>query len=118
MYLKFILVGIINTLFGYSIYSGFIYLDFHYSVATLLATILGIIFNFKTYGKYVFSDNSWNKIFKFIIVYGFLYMLNILGIFILTFYKFNLYLSGLSLLLPIAITGFYLNKRFVYEKIN
>ncbi len=118
MFHKYIIVGMINTLFGYLMFVIFIYLSFHYSIAVLFSTILGVIFNFITYGKYVFNNTSLSKIWRFVIVYIFIYSINILGLYCLKLYTINIYIAGAILILPLALIGFYLNKRFVYEKIN
>ena len=46
--IKFILVGILNTAFGYSLFALFIFLNMHYSLAVFLSTVLGVLFNFKS----------------------------------------------------------------------
>lgn len=42
-FLKFLMVGALNTVFGYSVFALFTYLNLHYTISTLLATILGKI---------------------------------------------------------------------------
>ena len=54
-----------NTLFGYSIFSILVFFKIHYSLALLIATILGVIFNFKTVGIIVFKDGK-NSTYLFI----------------------------------------------------
>ena len=47
-FMRFILIGIPNTAFGYSLYALLIFLGLRYDLAILIATILGVLFNFKT----------------------------------------------------------------------
>jgi len=42
-FIRFFIIGLINTLFGYLMFALFIFLNFHYSIAVLLATILGVL---------------------------------------------------------------------------
>ena len=63
--INFLIVGFLNTLFGYSLYAFFIYLGLNYVLAILFSTILGIVFNFKTIGKFVFQNDSNKLIIKF-----------------------------------------------------
>src|SRR5471030_2606365 len=90
-FIRFILVGILNTVFGYSAFALFVFLGLHYTAAVFFATILGILFNFKTFGKLVFknpyTDFNYNLIFKFFMGYVILYFINIILIklFILIF---------------------------------
>ena len=55
---QFVLVGILNTAFGYGCFALFIYLGLHYTIAVLLGTCLGILFNFKTLGHLVFKNKQ------------------------------------------------------------
>ena len=64
---KFFLVGVVNTIFGYSLYALFLSLGFHYNIAVLFSTILGILFNFKTIGKFVFNKSSNRFFLKFVL---------------------------------------------------
>lgn len=113
---SFIIVGLINTLFGYSIFALFIFFNLHYSLAVFLATILGVLFNFKTIGKFVFNSQNNRLIFRFISVYFIIYILNIFGLWLLKSNGFeNMYLNGLILLIPLAIISFSLNKNFVFK---
>jgi len=113
-FIKFLVIGALNTVFGYSVFALLIYCKIHYSISLLLATIIGVIFNFKTIGGVVFKDNKNNKIFKFITVYTVLYILNLAIVFVLKNIVMNIYISGAIAALPIACIGFYLNKRFVF----
>lgn len=121
---KFLIIGGLNTMFGYSVFAIFLYLNFHYTVAVLIATILGIVFNFFTIGRLVFANNKTHLIFRFISVYIVIYLLNILGLWIFERYKFDLYTGGALLILPLAFISFLLNKYLVfmpkkeYDEIN
>ncbi len=115
-FVKFLLVGVLNTLFGYGVFAFFNFLGLHYSLSTLLATILGILFNFKTTGCLVFKNNDNKLLFRFLFVYGLTYLLTviILGL----FEKVNLvnmYLNY-AILLPFnALISYFLMKKFVFK---
>jgi len=114
-FFRFIMVGIINTAFGYALFALLIYLKFHYSIAVLISTILGVLFNFKTIGEIVFNNKSNRLILRFCMVYFITYWLNVFIIFI--FKKViseNLYLVGFLALIPVALITFFLNKYFVF----
>jgi len=66
LFYRYLVVGIGNTVFGYSIFMLFLYIGLHYSVAVLLSTIIGILFNFYMYGRVVFKSNSWELLGKFV----------------------------------------------------
>jgi len=117
LFIKFILVGIINTLFGYFLFSLFIYFGIHYSLAVALSTIGGVLFNFKTLGKLVFNSNNNRLFFKFIFVYLFTYVLNVGIIKGLIHYSVNIYAAGAVATIIAALCSYALNKEFVFKEV-
>lgn len=115
-FIRFVLIAGLNTAFGYGVYALFIWLGVHFSLATLLSTILGILFNFKTYGVIVFRNKNNQLILRFILVYGFLYLCNVASIAILKQMGLTSYLAGFIMLIPIGLLGYFFNKRFVYNR--
>ena len=121
-FLKFILVGIINTLFGYSVFFLLILLKIPYPIAMLIATCVGIIFNFKTIGSLVFANTNYKLLGKFLLVYGLVYITNIAIIKSLLLYISNVYFSGAIAIAITTIFSYFLNKKWVfagnYHEIN
>lgn len=115
-FIKFLVVGGINTLFGYGVFALLIFLDSHYSLAAFISTFLGILFNFKTTGKFVFNSHDNSLIFKFFGVYGVTYLLNVLGLWVFNIFKVSNYIAGAILTIPMAFIAFLLNKKFVFNK--
>lgn len=113
--MKFLAVGFLNTLFGYSVFSLLIYLELHYGVASLLSTIVGVLFNFKTTGKIVFNNSNNNLLYRFIGVYTLIYFVNIGLLRIFDILNVGMYEAGAILILPIACLSFYLNKTLVFR---
>ena len=114
---KFLLVGIMNTAFGYGLFALFIYLGLYYPLAVLFSTILGVLFNFKTIGKLVFGSSDNGLIFRFILVYIITYFLNIFFLWLFKWLGFdNMYINGFLLLIPLAAVSFLLNKFFVFRR--
>lgn len=113
---KFIYVGLLNTLVGYSLFAFFIYLEFAYPLAILYSTILGVLFNYKTIGKLVFSHSGPSKLFQFVSVYVVIYILNVGGIWGFELIGLeNKYMSGFLLLAPLALLSYVLNKKYVFN---
>ncbi|MDD6173342.1 MAG: GtrA family protein [Elusimicrobiaceae bacterium] len=116
LFVKFVLVGILNTAFGYLAYAFFVMLNFGDFAAPLLSTICGVLFNFKTIGKLVFENTSNYLIFKFLSVYLLTYCLTVSLLKLLAFAGLqNRYISGALILLPMALISFFLNKHFVFK---
>jgi putative flippase GtrA len=115
---RFIVTGVINTIFGYSLYALFIYIGFKYHIALLFATILGILFNYKTIGKFVFNNKEKNTIIKFFIVYIIVFIINIVLIKFFKLFNFNDYLAGFIAVIPASTISFILNKYYVFKEIK
>jgi putative flippase GtrA len=115
-FVKYIAVGIVNAIFGYSLFALLIFTNVHYALAMLLTTIIGIIFNFNTIGKIVFKKNDNSLLFKFILVYAITYLLNIAGLRMFEKNNINLYLGNLLLLFPITVISFMLHSRVVFRE--
>ena len=114
-FVRFLLIGAINTVFGYAVFSLFLFLGFHYAVASLLATSVGVLFNFLTTGRFVFNNRDHSLLGKFFLVYAVVYGCNVGALKILDALAVNLYLAGALLLLPLALLSYILNKTFVFE---
>ncbi|ARG98735.1 GtrA family protein [Legionella micdadei] len=114
--IRYIFVGILNTLFGYLLYAIFIFLGMQYTKALFLATVLGVLFNFKTIGRLVFNSANNLLIFKFIGVYVFLYFFNI-GIISLLKELYDFYIAGFVSFILSAALGFVLNKHLVFKRV-
>lgn len=115
-FVKYIAVGIVNAIFGYSLFALLVYMNVHYALAMLLTTIIGIIFNFKTIGNIVFKSNDNSLLFKFVLVYAITYFLNIAGLRMFERHNINMYLGGFLLLFPIAVISFMLHNRVVFRE--
>jgi putative flippase GtrA len=115
-FFRFLVVGGINTVFGYSIFALLIFIGLNYILAITLGTIIGIIFNFKTVGSIVFKSHNNSLIIRFFAVYGVTYLFNLFGLSIFNHYHVSNYISGAILILPAAVIAFLLNKKFVFNK--
>ena len=111
----FFLVAGLNTLFGYGLFAGLIFVGVPYVLATLIALFLGVLFNFKTYGVLVFKNNDNSRIVRFIGVYAVTYITNISLMFLFReLWGLNDYEIGAILAIPIGLLGFALNKKWVF----
>ncbi len=113
-FIRFLFIGGVNTLFGYSVFALLIFLRLHYSLASLFATILGMLFNFQTVGRFVFASHNQKLLIKFLGVYSFIYILNVVSLYFFNLKGVSNYVSGAILIFPMALVSFYLNKRFVF----
>ncbi len=90
--IRFLVVGGVNTVFGYTCFSGLVFLGMPYRLASLFAMIAGVAFNFFTYSLFVFhvagqpvserhkSSLKLGKIMRYLSVYAVIYVINVLGL--------------------------------------
>lgn len=114
--LKFIIVGLLNTIVGYCTYALLLLFGLNYIFALAAATILGVAFNYQTIGRLVFQHKSNSLIFKFVLVYILVFIVNLALIKIFIWLGLNEYASGAIAILPAAALSFLLNKFFVFKR--
>lgn len=116
-FIIFLMVGVLNTIFGYSVFALFIFLGMHYGLAVFLATCVGVLFNFKTIGSIVFKSKNSNCIWRFISVYIICYGVNVgvIKVILLLFSAANIYVVGAVATFIVAILSFSLNKYWVFR---
>ena len=82
---RFLVAGIINTLFGFIV--GILFLSilpFHYTLTIFLSTIISVCFNYVTSLTYVFKKiNSKKTTIRYFLVYLIMYLINMICISIL-----------------------------------
>lgn len=115
-FIRFILIGIINTLFGVGVYCLMIFFGLHYFIATLASNVLGVLFNFKTTGKFVFENEDRRLIFRFVLCYMLVYLINngVIKAILLT--GLNEYWAGILATPVVALCSFFMLKHFVYKR--
>jgi len=114
-FIRFLFVGGLNTAFGYGMFVICLWLGLHYAVAAAVATVLGVLFNFHSTGRLVFSSTHHRHLPLFVGVYFVVYLVNVLGLSLLSIAKIPPWLGGLLLILPCAMLSYFLNSRFVFR---
>jgi putative flippase GtrA len=79
-FLRFLVVGAINTLFGYSVFAGLVLAGMPPVPALVLTYVVGVLFNFFTTRRFVFSRAPRASLLRFIGAYVVIYFFN-LGLF-------------------------------------
>ena len=76
-FLRFSVAGGANMVFGFVAYAALILAGLAVPLALLVATIAGVFFNFFTFGGYTFRKLEARRLPKFLVAYGFIYVLNL-----------------------------------------
>lgn len=116
-FVRFLAVGVLNTVFGYGVFSVLILLGLRREWALLLATIMGVLFNFRTTGVIVFRNRNYYLLGRFLFVYLIVYVINLLLLELL-YQKLQLGpLVGQAASLPfIVVLSFFLMKLVVFNR--
>lgn len=114
LFVKFILVGILNTLFGYSVFALLLFLVKNYVAAVVFSTMLGILFNFRTTGVIVFRNKNAGLFFKFLCVYSLTCLISIGLLRLADMGRINLYYAGFIVTGIMALLSFKLNRDWVF----
>ncbi len=76
-FFRFLVIGAVNTTFGYGVYALFIVVGLPRFVALLATVIIGVLFNFVTTGSVVFGNRAAGLLPRFVAVYGASYVFNL-----------------------------------------
>lgn len=112
---RFLLVGALNTAFGYGLFAAIFLATGSHRFAIVLATILGILFNFFTTGRVVFGNRSARALIPFVLSYAVTMAVN-LGLmeFLVRFSLHPLLAQAMSLP-AIVVTAYWINARIVFR---
>ena len=113
---RFILAGALNTLFGWTIFSLFIFYGINVSLSLFFGMTFGILFNYLTIGGYAFKKFSRIIFLKFILSNLFIYFLNLFVLSILQNVINNVIFAQFTLLPFLAIISFIIMKKIVFKK--
>lgn len=112
--LKFILVGLGNTTFSYSVYAAFLYIGLVYWMANLWALVFGIAFSYMTHGSLVFHNVSRSTFIRFVTAWVFIYFINTAFISIFIRMSISNYLAGAIATIPAIASSYFILKFFVF----
>ncbi len=112
---RFILVGGLNTLFGYMLFAAFITIGFNYVYAMLFTMCIGVLFSFKTTGKWVFKNSDKTLLLKFVLLYGVLYLVSIFLLRRLNNVFDNMYLIGFFTVMVTSVLSFLGSKYLIFS---
>jgi putative flippase GtrA len=114
-FMRFLVAGGVNTLFGFAVYSACILTGMAVWLALLVGMLSGTVFNFITTGGYVFRDISPPRFPRFVICYFFIYGINLLLIELVSTWLNSKILSQAIITFPLALLSYFMMARFVFS---
>jgi len=114
---RFLLVGGLNTLVGYAVFSLAIYETNGNITLSLLANIgVGVFFNYLSYGVGVFRSLGKQQFIKFCAAYLLIFVINYVALTIGKHWKLNVYLIQFINIFYLAPLSYYIFNKYVYAK--
>lgn len=114
IYVRFLVAGAVNTLFGLAVYSGAIILGAQTWLALIIGMAAGAAFNFISMGAYVFRDIALKRLPKFTLSYASIYITNLLLLKLLKPWIADPIWAQLVLTAPMAALSYLVLSRMVF----
>lgn len=116
-FLKYCVVGVINTSANYFFFCAYIYLGAHYAIAGFLALITGILFNYFATRRFVFNGPTKVQTFlRYIVTYGLLYIISlVIAYLLIDVVGFSPYFAGFISLPINALISYALLRIIVFR---
>ncbi|RCX19014.1 putative flippase GtrA [Fontibacillus phaseoli] len=116
---KFIIVGVLNTLVGFVVYAGFIqFVNRNYFIALVFSHIVGVAHSYLWNNKWTFGQKNYQakSAAKFVVVYIFTFLVNLFLLFILvdTMGTNKLIAQGIALFITTLIS-FFAHKHWSFQ---
>ena len=105
--------GIINTLFGYSLYVLLVWLGLSPYLAQLLAHVTGVAFNYVTYSRLAFPDARTAKL-RFVAFYVVTYLLSAALLALSLQFLSSPYAAGFAVAAVSSVINYLILRRFVF----
>lgn len=115
-FFRFLMVGGVNTLFGYGLFALLVWIGVFYPVAIALATVAGVLFNFQTTGRWVFRDAGSSNLWRFAGAYLVIYCVNIAAVALLIRTGISVYLANAIAIPPLVCLSYLLQRTFVFSR--
>lgn len=106
--------GVVNVLFGYSLFALLVWLGLQVYAAQLMGHVLGVIFNYFTYSRYVFARQQSDKA-LFAMSYVCNYFFGLAGLWLALKAVPSPYLAGLASTVVVAMINYFILKRLVFR---
>lgn len=117
--IRFLIVGGLNTIFGYAIYALLLYLNINYLVANAIATVIGVIHSYLWNRFYTFKshDKALGEIVRFSAVYGVSFTIGTCTLYMFkSIFHINEYIAGLCNLVITTLISYFGHNLFSFKK--
>ena|SRR5437868_4446199 len=114
--LTFLIVGMLNTAVGYTLFALLFLATQSHRVAVVFAFIGGIVFNFFSTGRLVFKSRRLGALIPFILGYLVILALNLALLEVLVRLGVNALVAQAISLPPLVVASYLINSRVVFRQ--
>jgi putative flippase GtrA len=115
-FVRFLVVGTLNTAFAYAVYALLIYVTGSYMVAVTLTFIIAPVVGFKSHRKFVFNNaGTKHALLLYLASWGLLYLANVTSLRALVNAGIDSYIAGALLMPPMAVLSFVVLRFVVFR---
>lgn len=115
-FLRFLVVGVLNTAFGYGVFALVYLATGSHRIAIVVATMAGVVFNFMTTGRLVFDNRRLRAFLPFILGYAVTGGLNIVIVDLIVAAGVGALWAQLVALPVVVLTSYAINDRVVFGR--
>ncbi len=104
---RFVIVGILNTIVGFSVYFLCIYfLGLHYTVSLVISHIIGVCHSYIWNNRWTFKvgEVKTGTILRFITVYGITFVVNLCLLSVLVYYINQIIAQAIALMITTVVS--------------
>jgi putative flippase GtrA len=112
---RYLFVGLGNTLLGYGAYSLSLIYGMSVPVASLVAIIVGLAISFFSQGLVVFGNVTMGALFRFVGSWMVMYAVYVGAVTALQFVGVSPYIGGLAAAIPTSIVSYFVLRSFVFS---
>jgi len=112
---RFLIAGLFNTGFSYTVYVLFLYVGFSFWLANLISLIAGICVGFFSQGSLVFANLGVRTFARFLIAWLTIYLVQTSVIGLLIRFGYSPARSGLMVLPGTVVVSYFVQKYFVFR---
>jgi len=110
---RFLQIGVVNTLFGYTLYALLVAIGLQMFVAQVVATVIAVAFNYVMYSRFVFNGAPAPKL-RFLLSYAVNYLISLAALALAAKAVASPYFAGLMAALVATTINFVVLRRFVF----
>jgi putative flippase GtrA len=113
---RFVIVGGINTLFGYGLFTACYLITHHRQLSMVVGTVLNVLFNYFTTGRLVFANKGFRAMLPFFAAYAVLLPVNMVALEVVVRLGVPTLIAGIILLPPMVLLSYLVNRYGVFAR--